>query len=478
MPTARTVALGYIRLSSYARGDPTDSPEQQRDTIAGYCRHKGWAVEWFEDAEEGRKHSGRTERRPGYQRMMRQLTRPDVAAVVIRDLFRINRNLLDFLNLNRRLEQHGVALVSVHQHLDTSTPTGRMVASILMTFGQYEAEATSERLRWMIAHRRAAGLHWGPVPFGYERYRGELRPGEDAATLRLIFDMYATGDWSYKRLAAWLNDRGHSMCGNSNQRRPFTCSDLSRLTNNHWLYRGWLVPDEWAELQPPPDAQRGAWQPLIPDELGEQVVAVKARHAAGHERHQAKGYYHLLVPILFCGHCGARLVGHRTDAGDRHWRYYAHPGRGCPAFYGAPVDIIERQVLGAFTEFVSTDDWVDRIRAADAPPADAFDLAAERARLEGRLTRLRDLYRLADIELDDYMTERARLHGELEALRSRAEPAGLGDLGDVVTLLRELAREADRVDLRRAVQMLYQRVDVFKGPDGWRALPQPRPPFV
>jgi DNA invertase Pin-like site-specific DNA recombinase len=107
------------------RGKQTDSPEKQKAAIERVCVDKGWTLELYQDAEEGRHSSGRAEDKgPAWQRLKGQLGRPDVVALVVSSLDRASRSPGDFFNLlalPERDKVRPVAIVSATQPVDTSS---------------------------------------------------------------------------------------------------------------------------------------------------------------------------------------------------------------------------------------------------------------------------------------------------------------------------------------------------------------------
>jgi DNA invertase Pin-like site-specific DNA recombinase len=72
--------------------------------------------------------------------------------------------LLDFAGLMDRATREHWALVSLDIGVDTSTMSGRAVASVMATFSQLEREMIGARTRDALAARRAAGVRLGRPP--------------------------------------------------------------------------------------------------------------------------------------------------------------------------------------------------------------------------------------------------------------------------------------------------------------------------
>ena len=64
----------------------------------------------------------------------------EIDAVYVTKLDRLSRSMHDWCRLNELLDQHGVALVSTTQKIDTGTPMGRFFRDLLMLFAQFSGK--------------------------------------------------------------------------------------------------------------------------------------------------------------------------------------------------------------------------------------------------------------------------------------------------------------------------------------------------
>jgi DNA invertase Pin-like site-specific DNA recombinase len=69
------------------------------------------------------------------------------------------------VNTLHELTERGVTVRSLHDGVDTSTSTGRMVAGILMSIAKYERELVRERTELKLEHARKSGRKFGLVSF-------------------------------------------------------------------------------------------------------------------------------------------------------------------------------------------------------------------------------------------------------------------------------------------------------------------------
>jgi DNA invertase Pin-like site-specific DNA recombinase len=120
--------IGYARVSTAAQ-----NIDSQIDALYAFGCKKV-----FSDKESGVK----TER-PGWQQLMDYIREGDI--LVITELSRMTRSLKHLLQVVEDLNNKGIGIVSLREHIDTSTATGRCFISIMGAISQMERELKSER---------------------------------------------------------------------------------------------------------------------------------------------------------------------------------------------------------------------------------------------------------------------------------------------------------------------------------------------
>lgn len=155
----------YTRVSTEDQAQEGYSLDAQLDKVRGYCKIKDWNI-FHEYIEEG--HSGRTIKRPQYQKMFKDIDKWD--AVVVIKMDRIHRNSKNFMAMMDLLKKEDKEFVSVMENLDTSTAMGRFVMDIIQRIAQLESEQLGERTfigMKQKARTNGSGFMGHQVPFGY-----------------------------------------------------------------------------------------------------------------------------------------------------------------------------------------------------------------------------------------------------------------------------------------------------------------------
>lgn len=152
--------IGYLRCSTEEQADSRAGLEAQRAAIVAEAQRRGWTetdVTFVEDAG----FSGKNLDRPGIVAALDALRRRKADTLVVSKLDRLSRSMLDFAGLMDRASREHWALVALDLGVDTSTPAGEAMASVLATFAQLERRLIGERTKDALAAKRAAGVQLG-----------------------------------------------------------------------------------------------------------------------------------------------------------------------------------------------------------------------------------------------------------------------------------------------------------------------------
>jgi len=112
------------------------------------------------------KQSGKNTARPGLQKLLATVERGDT--VVVESVSRFARNTRDLLELIDKLTAKGVEFVSLKEHIDTTTPTGKFMLTVFGAVAELERGYLLQRQAEGIAAAKAKGKHMGrpnkPMP--------------------------------------------------------------------------------------------------------------------------------------------------------------------------------------------------------------------------------------------------------------------------------------------------------------------------
>jgi len=138
------------------------------------------------------KLSGKDTKRPMLQALMNKVQRGDI--LVVESISRFARNTKDLLGLVEKLTKKGVEFISLKEHIDTTTPTGRFTLTIFAAVAELEREHILQRQAEGIAAAKSRGVHLGrPIKKPPENFaeivrqweRGKISFGEALKQTRL-----------------------------------------------------------------------------------------------------------------------------------------------------------------------------------------------------------------------------------------------------------------------------------------------------
>jgi len=170
--------IAYVRVSTAEQHE-----ERQIEALKKYQ-----IDEWFTE-----KVSGKDTNRPKLQEMLKYVRKGDT--VYIHDFSRLARSTKDLLEIVEFLQEKKIRLVSNKENLDTNTPNGKLMLTMLAAINEFERENLLERQREGIAIAKAKGKYKGgqvkridenTFTAAYERYKSrELNKTQLAAELKI-----------------------------------------------------------------------------------------------------------------------------------------------------------------------------------------------------------------------------------------------------------------------------------------------------
>jgi DNA invertase Pin-like site-specific DNA recombinase len=131
----------YVRVNT-----DHQSVENQVRELEEVAERRGWTVvEVYRDAGiSGAK--GRAQR-PGLDAMLKDASRRKFDVVMAWAIDRLGRSLIDLLGTIEHLQEVGVDLYLDQQHIDTTTPTGKLLFQITGAFAEFERSMIRQRIR-------------------------------------------------------------------------------------------------------------------------------------------------------------------------------------------------------------------------------------------------------------------------------------------------------------------------------------------
>lgn len=462
----------YCRVSTIHQVDKYSLPVQ-KEALISYAQHVLHiaSYEIFQDAG----FSGKNTKRPAYQDMISRCRSGEFTHILVYKLDRISRSVLDFSLMYNELQKLGVTFISLNDQFDTSTPMGRAMLTISLTFAQMEREVTSERVGNVMLARAKKGIRVGgaaPLGYDWDKTRKTLVINEEEAqTVRYIFSCFKKTHVMYQVMLSCNSQRILTKSGH-----VWSVKKIRAILTNS-VYKGSLVYNR--------TSTRGKWRRLPPSEwiVVENIFpviippaefdAIQNYIATRPKPIKLSKRIHLYGKLLYCP-CGSCFTARKDKPrachpiGSSLYTCLSHVlDRGCKESY-TPSDIkltpfifryiqnmlyvqshidtlqspsqlesllLQGDELAAISHVIDLQVIFNSIKKShrvDYQPPTTIPLQpfqpnndAKRNRIERALQRLKDLYLYDDesISRDEYVSEKKRLLAQLQALDIPAKPA-------------------------------------------------------
>jgi DNA invertase Pin-like site-specific DNA recombinase len=145
----------YARVSTVGNGQ---SPEMQLRELREYVERRGWTLarEYVDEGISGAKDS-----RPQLNRLMEDAHRRKFDCVLVWKFDRFARSVSHLLRALETFKSQGIEFISFSEQMDTSTPTGRMIFTVLGAVAELERSLAAERVRAGVRNAKAKGKRLG-----------------------------------------------------------------------------------------------------------------------------------------------------------------------------------------------------------------------------------------------------------------------------------------------------------------------------
>jgi DNA invertase Pin-like site-specific DNA recombinase len=187
----RSLSQENIRVAIYARVSTTNHGQDvslQTRELAQFAQARGWRVV---DSYVDEGISGSKDSRPELNRLMADAHKRRFDIVCVWRFDRFARSVSHLLRALETFKALGIDFVSFSEQMDTSTPAGKMVFTVLGAVAELERSLIVERVRAGMRNARAKGRRIGRPP--QTQLSPEMR--------QVIAETYVRGETSLRALA-------------------------------------------------------------------------------------------------------------------------------------------------------------------------------------------------------------------------------------------------------------------------------------
>lgn len=186
---------GYLRVSTE---DQQHGPDAQKTAI----QRQVVVDEWFEEHASGKNMTDR----PVFTDLLDRVCQ-EQACLVVSKLDRLGRSVIDVLGVFERVAQCGASIKVLDMGIDTTTPAGKLMLTILAGFAEFEREMISQRTKDALAAARNKGVQLGRK--SKLDYTGIRQAGRNGYSIEETAKMFGCSTRTvYRIIAAY--DMAHS----------------------------------------------------------------------------------------------------------------------------------------------------------------------------------------------------------------------------------------------------------------------------
>ncbi|MEA4965326.1 MAG: recombinase family protein [Oscillospiraceae bacterium] len=272
-----------------------------------------------------------TKKRENFNRMVEEAASDRFDLIITKEISRFARNTLDSIRYTRQLLTDGVGVFFQNDNICTFDEDSELRLSIMSSIAQDELRKLSSRVKFGHQQAIKSSVVLGNSRiFGYQKDHKRLVVDETQAPMvRELFALYATDEYSMKRIETLFWDRGyrnlngkkiaHSTMANmlaNPKYKGYYVGNKVKVVDMFTKKQKFLPPEEWVMFKD----ETGEIVPAIVSEaLWEQANAVLRRRSEDVKNRQGIcNHANLLTGKLFCTNCGAAY--YRRESKDQYGR--------------------------------------------------------------------------------------------------------------------------------------------------------------
>ncbi|MFO6466256.1 recombinase family protein, partial [Jannaschia sp. KMU-145] len=418
-------------MSTQKQGEGV-SLEAQRAAITAFASQNDLTVtRWFEEKETAAKTG-----RPLFGQMLGQLKQGKADGLIMHKIDRSARNLRDWALISE-LPKFGVKPYFAADGLDFETRGGRLSANLQAVIAEdFIFNLREETIKGMNGRLKQGLFPWKAPPGYLDCGSGKPKAPcpKVAPLIRLLFDLYASGQHSYVTLLKQMHQQGlRNMRGGQ-----LTLCGLGNILQNPF-YIGLIY------IKSSGKTYQGVHKPIVSPATWQRVQAIRSSRSGP----KVTRHHHLFQGLFKCGLCGGPMVPEK----QKGHVYYRCKRPSCPTKTIREEALTKAiiQELEILTPSLPSTNLIDAQTAPDGPDREDDLRQSLNLRIsdeQRRLDRLEDLLIDGTITDETYSRKCKTIKIRLSTLQEEAAKA---------PTLKKLAKHQEQLaELRKNLALLYK----------------------
>ena len=272
--------------------------------------------------------------RPAFTQMMKDIEneKDGIQYVLSFKLSRLGRNAIDTLESLRKMQEHGVNILTDDGAVDSSSAYGNFFILIMSGLAEMEREnILAQTFAGRVEKARQGRYNGGQAPYGYrikpaanKNEKGILEINEEEAPLiRLIFDRYVYHEKGDGRVAEYLVTHGYNKALRENGKLVFIDESFVGKVIRNEVYCGQMVYGKRKNVKNPKTGKvsthlreesewyrsDGLHEAIISQELFDKAQAIRKKNTHNQPKVFDPNHAAVFSGILVCPECGSPMHG-------------------------------------------------------------------------------------------------------------------------------------------------------------------------
>ena len=454
----------YLRVSTEKQVDGY-SIEAQRQNVEKLADLKNFQIvrEYVDAGFSG----ADVQNRPAFTQMMKDIQeeKDGIQYVLSFKLSRMGRNAIDTLESLRKMQRHGVNILTDDGAVDSSSAYGNFFILIMSGLAEMEREnILAQTFAGRVEKARQGRFNGGQAPYGYrlrqtgdKKEKGILEINEDEAPLiRLIYDRYVYHEKGDGKVANYLLTHGYNKTVRQNGKLVFIDESFVGHVIRNELYTGTMVYGKRKNSKDPNTGKvltrmrdksewyrsEGLHEPIISKELFEKAQKIRERNTHNQPKLYNPEHAAIFSGLLFCPVCGAPMHGVggmgkvKLDGKHGGGQYYyncsnhrrRHGEYQCQYSKGWRQDKIDALMADIIVQIAGNDAFRRDISGRIGKAVDTTEYEAQAERIKSQIRNKTKTLKKKSLLIDDFDWDAENADSIYEALN-----------GDYVKLQNEVA---------------------------------------
>lgn len=310
----------YCRVSTLEQAEQGYSLTAQQEKLEAYANGMGYSI-FNVYVDDG--FSGKNLQRPAMLKLIDDVKLKKVDIVLIYKLDRLSRKVKDVLELVELFEIYNVALFSLNENLDLSSPFGRAALKMSATFSELERETIVERMRMGKAQRAKQGSAMNhnmlPIGYDYDEKNKKFVPNQvEKEQVIKIYELYLQG-LSIAQVSKYMHEHYVNRYGSYADRTSVAKVLSNPFCAGYFVYAGEIY-------------RANNIEPIIDYETWIRAEAKRLKNKKALRRVSSP---YLLTGLVRCGVCDrpycAKKYNNEYTVKNGEKKQYLHFSYGCSA---------------------------------------------------------------------------------------------------------------------------------------------------